>query len=262
MKLREVARAFCVFLMMIPAAPSVWAQEQTKNSVIEEVIVTARRTEEDIQTTPVAVTAVSALRMERMHPHDFADLNHIAPNFSIQGSSALFRNSAIAFARGIGYNNIDGTLDPALGIAIDGVPYLRNIGVLQNMFDLNNVEILLGPQGTLYGKNTIAGVMNITTQKPKLDEWEAKGRLRVGNLGRFDSELVGNAPIGDTVAVRVAFQSQYADGPYTNIHRDPGTNFKSGEDVGGDETKTVRASLYWEPNDRFDPPASASASRR
>ncbi len=235
------------------AAEEATTARKSPTSTIEEITVTARRLEEDIQTTPVAVTAVSPLQMERMHPHDFADLNHIAPNFSIQGSSSLFRHSAIAFARGIGYNNIDGTLDPRLGVSVDGVFYLRNIGVLQNMFDLSAVEIVLGPQGTLFGKNTIAGVMNITTQKPKLDEWEVKGMLRYGNLGRIDSELVANLPLGEQLAARIAFHSQFADGPYNNIYTDPVTNRPvAGADPGGDETKTVRASLYWEPNDQFD----------
>jgi iron complex outermembrane receptor protein len=219
---------------------------------VEEITVTARRVEEDIQEAPVAVTAVNDIQLERLHPHDLSDLSHIAPNFNIQGNGALFRTSAIAFARGVGYNNIDGTLDPGLGISVDGVFYLRNVGVLQDMFDLEGVEIVLGPQGTLYGKNTIGGVLNVTTQKPKLGEWEANGRLRFGNLGRLDGELVANIPLTETLAARIAYQRQYSDGPYDNIHRDAGTNLKSGPEVGGDDTNTVRASLRWEPSEKFD----------
>jgi iron complex outermembrane receptor protein len=221
-------------------------------AVIEEVTVTARRVEESLQKAPVAVTAVSAEQLNALHPHDLSDLNQIAPNFRIQGSSSIFRNASIAFARGIGYNNIDGTLDPALGITLDGVPYLRNIGALQNMFDLAGVEIVLGPQGTLYGKNTIAGVMNITTQRPKLDEWEAYGWLRYGNLGRRDVELVANVPLSSTLAARLAFQSQSSDGPYKNVYVDPVTKTPLGPHVGGDDTKSARLSLRWVPSERFD----------
>src|SRR5262249_359918 len=103
-----------------------------------------------------------------------------------------------------------------------------------------------------YGKNTIAGVLNITTQKPQLGDYEASGMLRFGNLGRRDSQLVGNIPLNDTLAVRVAFQSQHSDGPYTNLAVDPATNVPNGIKVGGDNSWTVRASLLWTPTDRWD----------
>jgi iron complex outermembrane receptor protein len=221
-------------------------------TTIEEVTVTARRVQENLQRSPVAVTAISAEQLTALHPHDLSDLNQIAPNFRIQGSSSIFRNASIAFARGIGYNNIDGTLDPALGVTLDGVPYLRNIGALQNMFDLAGVEIVLGPQGTLYGKNTIAGVMNITTQKPKLNEWEAYAWARYGNLGRRDVELTANIPLSSTLAARFAFQSQSSDGPYKNVYVDPLTKTPTGPHVGGDDTKSARLSVRWEPNAKFD----------
>lgn len=234
------------------AADEPTTKKAAEATTVEDVTVTARRVAENLQEAPVAVTAVSAEQLTALHAHDLSDLNHIAPNFNIQGSASLFRNSSIAFARGIGYNNIDGTLDPALGINLDGVPYLRNIGALQNMFDLAGVEILLGPQGTLYGKNTIAGVMNITTQKPKLNDWEAYGWLRVGNLGRRDAEVVANIPLSDTLAARIAYQSQSADGPYSNAYVNPVTKTPNGIAVGGDDTKTLRASLRWVPSDTFD----------
>ncbi|MDZ4371434.1 MAG: TonB-dependent receptor [Phenylobacterium sp.] len=229
-------------------------RDQREDATVQEVTVTARRIEENLQQAPVAVTAVSAEQLTALHPHDLSALSGMAPNFKIQGSGSIFRNSSIAFARGIGYNNIDGTLDPALGITLDGVPYLRNIGALQNMFDLSSVEIVLGPQGTLYGKNTIAGVMNITTQKPKLNEFEARVWTRFGNLQRRDAELVANFPWGETFAVRFAFQSQTAEGAYKN--RTPG-----GPEVGGDDTKTARLSLRWEPNERFDVTATGTILR-
>jgi iron complex outermembrane receptor protein len=229
------------------AAPAKSAESGT----VGEVIVTARRIAEDIQRAPVAVTAVTPIQLQQLHPHDLSDLNHIAPNFTILPSGYLFRNASIGFARGMGYNNIDGTQDPPLGISVDGVFYQRNIGALQDMFDLAGVEILLGPQGTLYGKNTTAGTLNITTQKPVMDEYEESGMLRFGNLGRRDSELVANIPVSDTLAVRVAFQSQYSEGPYTNVAADS-TGLGNGIHVGGDNTITVRPSLRWTPSNRFD----------
>jgi iron complex outermembrane receptor protein len=219
---------------------------------VGEVVVTARLLKENIQKAPVAVTAVTPTQLQQLHLHDLSDLNHIAPNFTILPTAALFRTSLIGFARGIGYNNIDGTVDPALGVSVDGVFYLRNVGVLQDMYDLQGVEIVAGPQGTLYGKNTLAGTLNLTTHKPDLGEYEASGTLRFGNLGRRDSELIANVPLSDTVAVRFAFQSQHSDGPYTNVATIPGGGPPNGIHVGGDQSWTLRSSLRWSPSDKFD----------
>ncbi len=230
------------------AAPSRGAQSST----VGEVIVTARLLKEDIQRAPVAVTAVTPVQLEQMHLHDMSDLNHLAPNFTILPTGALFRTSLIGFARGIGYNNIDGTVDPAMGVSVDGVFYLRNVGVLQDMFDLQGVEIVAGPQGTLFGKNTLAGTINLTTHKPEFGNYEESGMLRFGNLGRRDSEVVANIPLSDTLAVRFAFQSQHADGPYTNVTTLPGGGPPNGIHVGGQDSWTLRSSLRWAPTDRFD----------
>jgi len=234
-----------------PAQQAAPAQEPPSATGVGEVIVTARRFAEDIQKTPVAVTAVTAVQLQQLHTHDLSDLNHVAPNFTILPSGYLFRNASIGFARGMGYNNIDGTQDPPLGISVDGVFYQRNIGALQDLFDVSGVEILLGPQGTLYGKNTTAGTLNITTQKPMLDEYQESVMLRYGNLGRRDSELVANIPLTDTLAMRVAFQSQYSDGPYNNVAQNV-VGLPNNIRVGGDNSITFRPSLRWVPSDRFD----------
>jgi len=235
-----------------PPAAAQPAQPAPATAGVGEVIVTARRVAEDIQRAPVAVTAVSPKEIEALHLHDLSDLNHMAPNFTVLPTAALFRTSLIGFARGIGYNNIDGTVDPAMGVSVDGVFYLRNVGVLQDMFDLQGVEIVLGPQGTLYGKNTLAGALNLTTQKPRLNDYEASGMIRLGNLGRRDAEVVANLPVNDTLAVRFAFQTQHADGPYTNIATVPGGGAANGVHVGGEDSWTLRSSLLWSPTDRFD----------
>jgi iron complex outermembrane receptor protein len=245
------------------AAPQLALADQASASAadsspsVAEVVVTAERREEPIEKVPVSVTAVGGAQVEQLHIHDLADLNHIAPNFSIEGSGALFRNAAVVFARGIGYDNVDATLDPRIGVSVDGVFYLRNVGVLQDMFDISDVEILLGPQGSLFGKNTAGGAINITTQRPKTSEYEADGMLRFGNFGRFDAEAVGNLPISDNLALRVAFQSQYSEGPYTNTYTGaptvplPGAP-GPGKRLGGDNTQTVRASLLWTPTPRLE----------
>lgn len=218
---------------------------------VTEIIVTARRRAERSQDVPVAVTAVNSEQLEGLYIHDLADLNQLAPNFQIKPAGALFRNSAFVYARGIGYSNVDATLDPRIGISVDGVFYDRNVGALQNMFDLEGVELLLGPQGTLYGKNTVGGVITITTAKPT-GEFGVKGMVRYGNFGRIDAELVANVPISPTLAFRAAFQHQQSDGYYKNTHVAPPGVTPVDKTLGGDDTQTFRGSLRWTPNDRLE----------
>jgi len=218
---------------------------------IETVVVTARKRSESIQSVPVAVTALDSDLLDKRFVHDLTDLNHEAPNMQIEGVGAIHRNAAVIFSRGIGYGNVDQGQDPAVGISVDGVFYTRNIGALQNMLDPDQVEILRGPQGTLFGKNTVGGVINITTKKASLDDHDLEAFARLGNLGRWDYGGIINVPIDDTLAVRFAYQSQFQDGPFRNISTVV-TPFAGpaprGDKFGGFDVKTMRGSVHWEPS--------------
>ena len=119
------------------------------NSGIETVLVTARHRTKSAQDVPVSVTAVDAAEIEKLFVHDLTDLNYQAPNLTIQGVGAIDRNAAVIYARGIGYSNVDQGQDPAVGVSVNGVFSARNIGQLSNMLDVESVQILTGPQGTL-----------------------------------------------------------------------------------------------------------------
>jgi iron complex outermembrane receptor protein len=220
---------------------------------IETVVVTARKRSESIQDTPIAVTALDSDLIEKRFVHDLTDLNHEAPNMQIEGVGAIHRNGAVIFSRGIGYGNVDQGQDPAVGISVDGVFYTRNIGALSDMMDVDQVEILRGPQGTLFGKNTVGGVVNITTKKAALDDHDLELNAQLGNLGRWDYGGVVNIPIDDTLAVRVAYESQYQDGPFRNVSdvsytfTDPTGPKPRGDRYGGFDVKTIRGSVHWEP---------------
>ncbi|HTO39525.1 MAG TPA: TonB-dependent receptor, partial [Rhizomicrobium sp.] len=217
---------------------------------IETVVVTARKRSESIQSVPVAVTALDSELLDKRFVHDLTDLNHEAPNMQIEGVGAIHRNGAVIFSRGIGYVNVDQGQDPAVGISVDGVFYTRNIGSLQNMLDIDQVEILRGPQGTLFGKNTVGGVVNITTKKASLDDHDLELFGRVGNLGRWDYGAIINIPVDDTLAIRLAYQSQFQDGPFRNVSP-VSTPFAGpaprGDRYGGFDVKTFRGSVHWEP---------------
>src|SRR5262249_39049327 len=153
--------------------------------MIETVVVTARKRAESAQKAPVAVTAIDANQIARMFVQNLADLDHKAPNFTIEGVGAIHRNAAVIYSRGIGYPGVDMGPDRAVGVSVNRVVPSRNIGMMSTAQDIDHVEILRGPQGTLFGKNTVGGVINITPKKPG-DEFPIELSGRVGNLGRAD----------------------------------------------------------------------------
>src|SRR5262245_58734460 len=154
-----VAAALCA----VPARPAS-AQEVTRaNSAgIEEIIVTAQRREESIQRTPIAVTALSSEDLEARTTFDLSDVGEYVPNLDFSTATQSSRSSFVSavFIRGVGQTDFIVTTDPAVGIYVDGVYYGRTTGGVVDMLDIERVEVLRGPQGTLFGKNTIGGALN------------------------------------------------------------------------------------------------------
>jgi iron complex outermembrane receptor protein len=226
---------------------------------IETVTVTARQYAESIQTAPVSVTALNQDMIAQMFVHNLSDIDHAAPNFTIEGVGAIHRNAAVIYSRGVGYSGVDMGQDPAVGVSINGIYEPSNIGMLSNTFDVDNIQILRGPQGTLFGKNTVGGVINITTRKPG-DELAFDAMARVGNFGRIDFALGADVPITDTLALRVTYQSQYSYGAFTNAYTGP-MNLTLAlpsnappvrRHEGGDNLKTIRGTLVWKPTADFE----------
>lgn len=186
------------------------SERQARRLTLEEITVTARRVEEDLQTTPVAVTALSAQDVERRQIVDIDQVQHAAPNLIVQ---PLVGNSGVGI--GIrGQRNVENTSasDPAVGIYVDGVYTARSsLGFLE-LVDVERVEVLRGPQGTLFGRNTTGGALNIVTPRPS---GELGGRI-TGRLGNYDNrEVLGhvNVPIsGEDVAFRLSFKHAERDG--------------------------------------------------
>lgn len=231
------------------AAPA-FAQD---GDFIETVTVTARIKSESLQETPVAVTAISAQQMQKLFIRDLTDLNRQAPNVTIEAVGAIHRTAAVLYSRGVGYSGVDAAVDPSVGVSVDGVFYPRNIGMLQDMYDAASVEILRGPQGTLFGKNTTGGVIRIESTKAQLGVYELKGYLKMGNYGRSDFGAIANIPLTDTLAIRLVHQSQYSDGYYKNNYINPLTgNLPVSRDryLAGDDVKTYRLGAHWEPNSK------------
>ena len=154
-------------LVFTGQAPVALSQE----GVLEEVIVTARKREESLQETPVAVTALSAETLRDAGVRNLADLNQIAPNIEVSSANGTAPLANI-YIRGIGQRNTGPNIDSGVGIYIDQVYIGRPDGALLDIYDIQSVQVLRGPQGTLFGKNTTGGALVFTTNSP-VDEFEA-----------------------------------------------------------------------------------------
>lgn len=223
---------------------------QSGRSAIEEVLVTARRREEPMQDTPIAVTAMGELELERLFINDLRDVAFKAPNVTIEPVGAVNRNAAVAYIRGIGYQGVASNIDPSVGISVDGVFFQRNVGALQDLFDIEYIEVLRGPQGTLFGKNTIGGVVNVRTSKPT-GEYGAKARVTKGNLGRMDFRGSMDFPIIENLlAGKLSYLSQKNDGEYRNIYENE-LGYRPQRRLGAEDVKSLRGYLRWTPNESW-----------
>ncbi|MFD2137578.1 TonB-dependent receptor plug domain-containing protein [Novosphingobium resinovorum] len=153
-----------------PAFAQDAAPQAADTAVVDpnEIIVSARRRSETLQETPIAITAVSAAMLENKASANIGDLQGAAPGLLItqQNSGAQAANISI---RGLTYADIEKSQTPTVGVVVDGVTIGTNTGQLQDAFDIAQIEVLRGPQGTLFGANTIGGVINITRTKPTME---------------------------------------------------------------------------------------------
>ena len=153
--------------------------EADAGETLEAIVVTARRREESLQDTPVAITALSADALERQQIVSTTDLDKVAPNIQFHSYGTLTGNNSAAqvFIRGIGQTDATPAVDPGVGVYIDDVYMGRSVGAAMEFRDIANVQILRGPQGTLFGRNTIGGAVLLTTNEPGTD---AGNSVRVG----------------------------------------------------------------------------------
>ncbi|MFT4077588.1 MAG: TonB-dependent receptor [Asticcacaulis sp.] len=183
-----------------------------------EIIVTAQKRSTNIQKTPLAITALSS---QEIQSHGVTDLTH-AVDFvpSVQVKQA--NTGAGFYIRGIGSRGANSLPDSPVAVMIDGVLQQRNELVSAGFADLNRIEVLRGPQGTLYGRNANAGVVNIITNDPKLNSYSGAGSVQYGNYNALRVEGMLNLPVGDTAALRAVVVSNAHDGYLSNGLMDAG----------------------------------------
>jgi len=185
--------------------------EQEANTTIQDVIVvTARRIEENVQTVPVSITALSGAALERQGARVVADLQTQVPNLTLQTHPSEPQALAVTI-RGQKQNDIVPTVDPSVGIYVDGVYLPRTVGLRGGLVDVDRVEVLRGPQGTLYGRNTTGGAISLYTKNPT-DAFEG---MVSGTYGNYDyAKLTGmlNAPLAQGLSLRIAGEYTRHDG--------------------------------------------------
>ncbi|MBD2859481.1 TonB-dependent receptor [Spongiibacter sp. KMU-158] len=184
------------------------------SATLEEVVVTARRREESLQDTPLAVSAIGSDMLEQMGISDIEDIETLAP--SLQFSQTNYKAPAI-FIRGIGQRSGSPGLDPGVGMYLNGVYVPRSDAQLLDAIDVANIQVLRGPQGTLFGKNNIGGAILVDSKKPDPEALEFGVKVAGGSFGRQEVKLDSNVPITDSLAARFAANVKRSDGSIENV---------------------------------------------
>jgi len=226
----------------------------TGDTQLEEVIVTAQKRSENLQSTPVAVTALSADALAEQNVLTTYDLMQVTPGLEVStqaGSNA--GGSAVFFLRGMGQERSGNGSEPAVGIYVDNIYYPSLNGTIFNILDLQQVEVLRGPQGTYFGRNTIGGAITYTTMKPT-DQFQASVSAAVGSFGRNDLTGLLNLPLTDIVEVRLTAGRLQTSG---YVRQQDG-----GAPAGGTETELGRIQVRIKPADSLTIDVGAGDSRQ
>lgn len=260
----ELRRAIRVALAALPFTCSLGAQaqESTREGLLGEVIVTAQFRQENLQETPIAITAVNAEMLEARSQTNIVDVAAQAPNVTLSAQGQHNGSGMVAFIRGVGQIDFNYALEPGVGLYIDDVYYSTLTNSLVDLMDLERVEILRGPQGTLAGRNSIGGAIKLFSRKPTGDGGGSVS-LTYGDFSRIDARATADFGITDDLAARVAIVSKNRDGyvdrvDYACTHPNSGVpSFSQGRGcklgtLGGIAYNAGRLSLRWTPSDTLD----------
>jgi len=241
-KLELLGATALAFMVANPAL----AQQQTRapaadaadDSGIQDIVVTAQRQSESLQSVPIAVSAFSAEALEKQQIENASDLQLSLPNVTF--TKGNFTGSSFTI-RGIGDLCVGNSCDSATAIHVNGTPLLGTRLFETEYFDLERIEVLRGPQGTLFGRNATSGVVNFITAKPDMSGLKASADAEYGNFNAYKLKGMVNAALSDTLAVRVAGFYQKRDG-YTK-------NLFDNSSIDGRDMYAVRGSIRWQPTD-------------
>ena len=217
------------------------AQDATpqEESAVDEIVVTARRRDEQLKDVPVAVSALSETRLAETGADNITALQQQTPNATVQVARGS-NSTLISFIRGIGQQDPLWGFEPGVGLYIDDVYVARPQGAVLDIFDVSRIEVLRGPQGSLYGRNTVGGAIKYVTSRLS-DQPSGTARVAIGSYNQTDLLLSGSIPMSDTVRVGAAVATYDRDGY--------GTNLNTGAEHYNKDVVAARASLEWTPRD-------------
>jgi iron complex outermembrane receptor protein len=225
----------------LPASAAPAQVSPAASAALQEVIVTAQKRSENIQSVPISVTAVSAEAISQMHATDLQDLQGTLPNVQLDHFSST-PNSAAIYIRGIGVNDPDPYTGNTVSIVVDGVPQYFSDGALVDLLDISRIEVLRGPQGTLFGANSTGGAINVISAAPD-NKLGGDGEVTLGNFSRVDVKGAVTIPMSDSLSARFSVLHHQEDGFVTNI--------VNGRPMGDQSLNLFRASLKWRPTEDF-----------
>jgi outer membrane receptor protein involved in Fe transport len=253
--LRTTVSAAVVGTALFGVAGVAAAQEQEVTRV-DDIIVTAQKREQSLQDVPIVVTTLSQETLQEAGVRDIKDLQILTPGMTVTSTSS--EASTTARIRGVGTVGDNPGLESSVGVVIDGVYRSRNSVGFGDLGELQRIEVLKGPQGTLFGKNTSAGVINIITEQPSFTP-EFNGEATVGNYGALAASGSVSGPISDTLAFRLYGARRVRDGFY---QVNTGDGPRPQTDDANQDFGTVRGQLLWLPNDNTSLRLIVDYSRR
>jgi iron complex outermembrane recepter protein len=236
--IRRTFAVLALFGSLTTTAP-LWAQE---SAALQEVVVTAQKRAENLQQTPVSMAAINSDEVLRLGITNVASLTNAVPDLHIMPFGSASTTLEV-FIRGVGQVDSQVTEDSPVGIYLNGVYIARPVGLGTDIADIDRIEVLRGPQGTLYGRNTTGGAINILTTKPQ-DTFGASELVTAGNYGAWRSQTILNLPVTDTLAVRGVFDWNKRDGWLTNNGL--------GEDFSAYNQQSGRFDMRWHPSEAID----------
>ena len=234
----QLGMALCLGVFLVPPAG---AQVDLEGLVLmEEVIVTAQKREQSIQDVPIAMSAFTGAAMKTLGVTNASDLVNITPGFALGTQAGSNRNY---FLRGVGTSDVHLTAASAVGQYFDGITLTSGFHAKAALFDMERVEILKGPQNTLFGLNTTGGAVNYISRQPEIGAGtQGNASVKLGNNNRVEAELAVGFDVTDTLAARFALQRIKDDGAFKSI--------SNGERYGDDDITTGRMTLLWEPTEQ------------
>ena len=231
MRRTTVSLAVLAAAMATPAfaqsAPQAQAEAAPEGG-IAEIVVTAQKRAENVQDVPIAISAFTSGALQERAVTSVAALSNLAPNVTLDAGTPFSGSTAVlsAYIRGIGANDFAFNIDPGVGIYLDGVYLARSVGANQDLPDVERIEVLKGPQGTLFGRNTIGGAISIVTHDPG-KEFRFVGDVTVGRFSLVQTRGTVDLPITDGLGASVSFSTKNRNGYLKRIPFPGATNYAS-----------------------------------